>query len=358
MGGGRRAQTVNIEGHEVELTNLGKVLFPESGITKGQFIEYYNRIAPVMLPLIKGRAITLHRFPEGAEEDKFYQKEAPSYFPEWINRVEVDLEGGRAGKETGTDGYKKQKRPEEQKKTGAMITIDNKATLIYLANLVCIPHVWLSLAGDKEKDEEKEKQKIRYPDRMVFDLDPGSGVEGGGGGFEPVRYAALILRELLRQAGIEPFIMTTGSRGMHVVVPLDGRADFAETRDFAARIAELCAEMSPEHFTAEFMKRKRGERLFIDTYRNAYAQTAVAPYAVRARPGAPVAAPVGWHEVEDLRLRLSPSRYTIKNIFGRLRRFGDPWEGMSKKAYSVREAAGKMGFAGVKPGKGGMKIFP
>ncbi|MDA8086215.1 MAG: hypothetical protein M0Z75_05890 [Nitrospiraceae bacterium] len=332
----KNSRTVSIEGHEIELTNLEKVLFPEPGITKWQFIEYYGRMAPVMLPLIKGRAVTLHRFPGGPEEEKFYQKKAPSYFPEWINRVEVDLEGEdkKEGGKIGAGPHGRRKR-----KQMTMITIENKATLVYLANLACIPHVWLSLADEK----------ARYPDRMAFDLDPPGNNNGGRGFFdffEPVRYAALILREVLRQAAIEPYVMTTGSRGLHVVVPLDRQADFRETRDFAARIAELCAEMAPEHFTAEFVKRKREGRLFIDTYRNAYAQTAVAPYAVRAKSGAPVAAPVDWQEVEDRRFKLSASKYTIKNIFARLGRRGDPWKEMGKEAktYSVREAAGKMGF--------------
>ncbi len=309
MNGQRRANTrrVRVGGREIELTNLEKVLFQEPGITKGELIGDYGRIAPVMLPLIKGRPLTLHRFPGGAGEAGFYQKKAAGYFPEWVNRVSIDLRMGRAEKRM------------------VQITCENKATLIYLANLACIPHVWLS-----------RTDRINYPDRMIFDLDPPDS------GFEAVRYGALIMREILMEAGIEPFVMTTGSRGLHVVVPLDRETDFGETREFAAAIAGMIAGLAPDYFTVEIAKQKRAGRLFIDTYRNSFAQTAVAPYAVRALAGAPVAAPVGWDEVKDKRQKLTPRKYTIRNILERLRQRGDPWEEMDRKSFSVRSAAARL----------------
>ena len=304
-----------MEGRDIELTNLGKVLFPESGITKAELIGYYDRIAPLMLPLIKGRPVTMHRFPGGAGESAFFQKRAADYFPEWINRARIDIREAGAGTKT-------KKRPMVQ------ITCENRATLVYLANLACIPHVWLS-----------RTDRIDYPDRMIFDLDP---PQKSGAGFESVRFGALMLREVLTEAGMAPFVMTTGSRGLHVTVPLLRDADFSETRDFAAAVAGVIAGLAPDYFTAEFVKLRRGGRLFIDTYRNAFAQTAVAPYAVRALPGAPIAAPVDWEEVKDGRRRLTARKYTLRNIFGRLARMGDPWKAMAGKSFSVKSAAERL----------------
>ncbi len=289
---------IRIGGHELELTNLDKVFYPAEGITKGDVIGYYMNIAGRMLPLIKGRLITMKRYPEGILEGEFYQKSAPEYFPDWINRVEVEL------KEMGKQVY---------------ITCDNKETLIYLANLAVIPHVWTSRVD-----------RLRYPDRMIFDLDP------PGEDFEPVRYAALIFRELLKQAGLQPYLMTTGSRGLHVVVPLDRKTDFEGVRDFARRFAEYVITLDPGHFTLEFKKEKRGNRLFIDIFRNSFAQTAVAPYAVREHPGAPVATPISWDELSDK--GLNSRTYTIKNIFRKLAGKPAPWKDINRRGHSLQKS--------------------
>ncbi|MDA8387282.1 MAG: non-homologous end-joining DNA ligase [Nitrospiraceae bacterium] len=316
---GTGSRVVSVGGRHIELTNLGKVLFRESGITKAELIGYYDRIAPVMLPLIKGRPITMHRFPGGAGEGGFFQKRAASYFPEWVNRARIGIREGIGTGERAATKFMEQ------------ITCENRATLVYLANLACIPHVWLSRVD-----------KIDYPDRMVFDLDPASGPPEDPSGFESVRYGALMLREVLTGAGMESFVMTTGSRGLHVTVPLRRDADFSETRDFASAVAGVIAGLAPDYFTSEFARGERGGRLFIDTYRNAFAQTAVAPYAVRALPGAPVAAPVDWEEVKDRRRRLTARKYTIRNIFERLDRRGDPWKAMAGKSFSVKSAVTRL----------------
>ncbi len=285
-------------GREVELTNPDKVLFPDEKITKGEFVSYYGKIAGTMLPHLKGRLISMQRFPEGIVEGHFFQKQAPEYFPQWVNRVRVDLR-------------------HEGRKT--YITCDNRQTLVYLANLVSIPHVWLSRVD-----------KLNYPDRLIFDLDPPEGSDD----FGPVKYAALIFKEVLETLSVRPFLMLTGSRGLHVVVPLDRSADFRQASDFAREAADVLIGMAPELFTMELGKTKRGKRIFIDIFRNAFAQTAVAPYSVRARAGAPVAAPAQWSEISG-KSGIDSTSFNIRNIGKRLARKGDIWKNIGSRPYSI-----------------------
>lgn len=294
-----RKTAVMVEGKAIELSNLGKVLFPGDGITKTEFMEYYERASGIMLPYLMGRPLSMERFPEGTGDEVFFQKRAPEYFPEWVNRVDV-----KAGKE----GVKTQ------------ITCENKETLVYLANLVCIPHVWLSRVDKPER-----------PDKMIFDIDP----PGDGFAFEPVRYAALILKEVLEATGITPYVMTTGSKGVHVVVPLSRADGFESVRGFAMEAAEFLARLAPGHFTAEFSKARRAGRICLDVYRNAFSQTSVAPYAVRANPGAPVATPIEWDELRDKTLH--SCKYTIRNVFRRLKQRGDPWHKMEQTPHRLEE---------------------
>jgi bifunctional non-homologous end joining protein LigD len=292
-------RTITVDGREIELSNLGKVFFPRDGITKGQLIDYYRRIAETMLPYVKDRPITMHRFPDGIDEEGFYQKEAPDYFPGWVRRVSIEVEGEGA--------------------TQPQVVCDDAATLVYLAEEACItPHVWLSRVD-----------QIRYPDRLIFDLDPPDG------DFEPVRSAAKSLRALLDELGLTSLVMTTGSRGLHVVVPLDRHSDFDEVRAFAKRVGAVMQEREPERLTVEMSKKKRGDRLFLDYLRNSYAQHAVAPYAVRPRPGAPVATPLAWEELSDG--DLNSQTYNIGNIFRRLGQKQDPWGGMTDESSSLKE---------------------
>ncbi len=277
----------------VEVSRPEKVLFPDSGITKGELADHYRRVARFMLPHIKGRPISMQRFPDGIGGHGFFHKALPDYFPQRIARVQAAKRGGGSVTHAvATDG----------------------ATLVYLADQACItPHVWLSRAPDLE-----------HPDRVVFDLDP------PGGAFADVRRAARGLGELLETLGLAPFAMTTGSRGLHVWVPVRPRADFEEARDFARGVAQSLIRRYPQALTLEARKQKRGNRILIDVMRNGWAQTAVPPYAVRPRPGAPVATPLHWRELSDARLR--PDRYNLRNIQARLARGGDPWSGMARRA--------------------------
>lgn len=281
--------------YKVELSNTDKVFFPDAGITKGELIEYYRQVAETMLPYLRGRPVTMRRFPDGVEGEGFYQKDAPDYFPDWIERVRVE-------KEDGTVDH---------------VVCGKAADLVYLANQACItPHVWLSRVD-----------RLDNPDLMIFDLDPPDG------GFADVRFAARATRELLEELGLSPFAQTTGSRGVHVVIPLDRSSDFDTVRSFAQGVAEVLAGRAPDRLTTERYKEKRGNRVFLDTARNAYAQTFVAPYSVRPKPGAPVATPIDWDELG----RVGPQTYNIRNVFRRLGQVDDPWSGIRRHARSLKQ---------------------
>jgi bifunctional non-homologous end joining protein LigD len=280
--------------YSVKISRRGKVLFPEDGFTKEDLIAYYREIASWLLPYTKDRPISMERYPDGLRGDGFYQKEIPDYFPDWIDRVRVRTE----------DDSQQQ------------VMVNKAATIVYLAEQACItPHTWLSRKGALDK-----------PDKMIFDLDP------PGGGFGKVRHAARLVKGALEKVGLVPFVMTTGSRGLHVVVPLDGGKDFDYVRDFAHRFCTILAERE-KTLTVEQRKNKRKGRIFLDYLRNAYGQTAVAPYSVRARNGAPVAAPLDWGELESK--NLGSQTYNIRNIFKRLSQKGDPWKGMRRHARSL-----------------------
>lgn len=288
-----------VAGREVEITHPERVLFPESNITKGDLADYYYRIADIMVPYMQHRAVTMHRFPEGIGHEGFYHKDAPDYFPSWIDTKAVKK------KEDGLVNY---------------VVCNDAATLVYLAQQACItPHIWLSRID-----------KLHYPDRMIFDLDPDKQP------FTVVQETALAMHDLLSKIGLVSFALITGSQGIHVVVPLDRTVRFAEVRAFAQMLAEYVVRQDTSRLTVDVRKDKREGRLFIDTLRNSFGATAVAPYAVRAREGAPVATPITWQEVK--RTDLKPDKYTIKTIFRRLTQIEDPWKSIDKQGSSVRAA--------------------
>ena len=279
---------VRINRRIVEITHAEKVLFPNDGITKRDLVAYYERIAANMLPHLRGRAIVMERYPDGIDSQQIFQKNAPTYYPSWIKTVSLP------------------------KKDGVVrhVVCDDAATLVYLANQAVItPHTWLS-----------RMDKPNHPDQMIFDLDPSDG------DFSAVCDTAKLLRERLMDRGLTSFVKTTGSRGLHVLVPLNRRADFDEVRAFARQVAADLVQSDPKRLTAEVRKSKRQGRIFIDTARNAYAQTAAPAYAVRPRDGAPVAAPLRWNEVDSR--QLTPDLYNIRNMFDRLKKMDDPWKGL------------------------------
>lgn len=284
------------EGHRIEVSKPEKLLFPESGITKGDLADYYARIAKVALPHYRDRPLTMQRFPDGIAEAGFFQKHAPDYFPDWIERAEV-------AKEDGTVRH---------------VLAHSAATLVYLADQGCItPHLGVARVDRPDR-----------ADRLVFDLDPSDD------DFSKVQELAGAIRDELDSRKIVSFVQTTGSRGLHIVIALRRTAGFEPLRRFMRRFAESVAQANPDLATTQQRKAQRGDRVLIDTFRTAYGQTFVAPYAVRARPGAPVATPVNWDEA--LSAEMSPRKYDLKTIFRRLGQTDDPWRDIDNHAVDAR----------------------
>lgn len=291
--------TVAVGRRRVEVSSPEKVLYPDDGITKADLIDYYRQMAKHMLPHLVDRPIAMERYPNGLAGERVFQKNVPRYFPEWISRV-------RIAKQHGSLQH---------------VLVDTPATLVYLANQACITvHAFLSKAD-----------RLHHPDQLMFDLDP------PGNEFQLACRIALDLRRLLEEElRLPTFVKTSGGDGLHLVVPLDRSEDFDAVRSFARDVGRLLARRDPDRVTVEQRKQKRGERLFVDVMRNAYAQTAVPPYVVRARRRAPVATPLDWEEVRDPSLQ--PDRFTLRTIFGRLERGPDPWKHIGRRARSLWSA--------------------
>jgi bifunctional non-homologous end joining protein LigD len=287
-------ESLKIGRREIRITHADRVVFPEAGLTKLDLAHHYERVARLMLPYVRDRPLALQAYPEGIDHDGFFMKSVPGYFPEWVKRVTLPKKGG----------------------TTTYALAQDVATLAYLAgqNVVTL-HTWLARADEPFQ-----------PDRLTLDFDP------SGGGFPEVRAAARSAGDRLRSLGLTPYAMTTGSRGVHVVCPLRRGPDFPQVHGFARALAEVMVADDPRHLTLEWHKAERGKRIYVDVNRIGYAQHAVAPYAVRPRPNAPVATPIHWDELSDRTLR--PDRWTIKTIGQRLAD-GDPWAGMNRRARAL-----------------------
>ena len=289
---------VRVDGREIGISRPEKILFPDDGITKGELIEYYARIAPWMLPHLRDRPLTLERYPNGINAKRFFQKEVSSYFPDWIQRVTVEKVGGKV----------------------THVVCNDTATLVYLANQACLtPHIFLS-----------RHDKVHHPDQLVLDLDP------QGNDFEVVRSTARSFKQLLDELGLPAFLKTTGSRGLHVVVPLQPQEEYESVRNFARELAAIVVSQSPKERTLEQLKAQRGDRVFIDTNRNGYAQLVAPAYAVRARKGAPVSVPLDWSELRKRNVK--SNSFTIRTLFDRIEDAADPWAEFWDSAVSLTKA--------------------
>ena len=290
-----KESVIRIDGHEIEISHPDKRLFRSPDITKLALAEYYQRISNVALRHYRDRALSMHRYPDGIDDEGFFQKNIGDHFPDWIERKTVSKKDGEI----------------------THVVANNAATLVYLADQACItPHLALSRVDRPD-----------HPDRMIFDLDPSDE------DFDKIRKTARLIKQLLNELELNSFVQTSGSRGLHVVVPLDRSEDFDRVREFSHHVCRKLAGQYPELMTVEQRKDKRGKRVFLDDLRNAYGQTSVAPYAVRARPGAPVATPLHWDEVAHAELH--PQRYTIGNIFHRLGQIEDPWADIARHAQGL-----------------------
>ena len=270
-------------------------MFPDCGITKGELSEYYALIAPVMVPHLAGRPVTLERFHKGIGEKGFFQKNVAKGAPEWLERVAVP-------KTDGVVNY---------------AVVRDARGLMWLANQNCItPHVWTSRAP-----------ALFHPDLCVFDLDPL--VDDA----KVLRSAMLLLRDMLAELGLTSWVKTSGSKGFHVVVPLDGKADCGEVARFAHAVARALVRRDPEHLTLEFYKADRGGRILIDTGRNEFGATYAATYAVRPKPNAPVSAPCTWEEVASG--EVGPQSFTLRTMARRFESHGDIWAELFRSPHAL-----------------------
>lgn len=280
-----------------------KVLFPEAGITKHDLILYYDRIANYMLPYLKDRPLTMQRFPRGISEKGFFQKHVPDYFPDWITTARIEKVGGWV----------------------EHVVCNTKETLLFLVEQDVIAyHIPVS-----------NMSRIKFPDKLIFDLDPPEGY------FKLAIRAARILQKLLENDfGFTAFVMTSGSKGLHVVVPLLQEDTFDEVHDFAKNVSLHICKMYPNDFTTASRKNKREGKLYVDFLRNSYAQTSVCPFSARAIENAPVATPLDWSELDDE--NLNPQLYTIKNIFNRLEKVENSWRDFTLNSKSIGAAKVKL----------------
>ena len=280
----------------VSITHPEKVLFPADGITKGDLAAYYDAIAPVILPHLRGRPVTMERYPAGIDKKGFWQKDVSKGFPDWLKRAEVPKKDGVVHHPIITD----------------------KRSLMWVANQNTITqHVWTSRIPD-----------LYYPDICVFDLDPSKEDPAG------VRAAAIGLRDLLEELTLPSWIKTSGSKGFHLVVPLDGKMHVGHVARFAHAVGALLVSRAPDHLTQEFSKADRGGRIYVDTGRNGYSATFAAAYTVRAKRGAPVSGPCTWNEVT--RGEVSPRTFTLRNMPDRVENVGDLWADMRKRGRSLK----------------------
>ena len=284
------------------ITHPEKVLFPDDGITKGDLAAYYEAMAPALLPHLRGRPITMERYPSGIGKKGFWQKDLSKGFPSWLQRIEVPKKDGVVHHPVVTD-------------LRSLLWITNQNAITH--------HVWTSRIP-----------RLNHPDLCVFDLDPSTDDVAA------VRAAAIGLRDLLDTLGLPSWVKTTGSKGFHIVVPVDGKADTEFVARFADAVGKVFVGLAPEHLTREFSKSDRRGRIYVDTGRNGYSATFAAAYTVRARSGAPVSAPCTWDEVQ--RGEVEPRTFTVRNMPKRIAAVGDLWADMRRRSRSLKGPMDKL----------------
>lgn len=310
----------DLHGRTIEVTSVDKVMFPSTGITKGELVDYYAKMAELMFPYLAGRPVALKRYPDGLDSAGFFQKNVSDHAPDWMGRIEIDKRDG------GSTDH---------------VAVTEPAALVYLANQGTIEfHGWLATADDLDRN-----------DQIVFDLDP------PGEDIDAARAATRRVHELLDELELPHLLKTSGSKGYHVHV-LTGRGPEVDAADFAADVAALLAIRHPEQLTDEHRKSAREGRVLVDHFRNRYAQMVVAPYSLRARPGAPVSTPIEWHELGAT----DPQHYTLHNIFRRLGQRDDPWvEPWQRASYDgtpLREARARLDLLLNRQGPPGSTLRP
>lgn len=309
----REAVSETIDGHVVRLSNASKVLYPRDGITKGDVVAYYRRVAPFLLPHLRGRPFTMQRFPDGIDGMQFFAKDAPRGVPDWVEQIELRAPGASSGR--GAVSY---------------MLISDEAGLAYVANLGSIvQHVWTSKVPHLES-----------PDFIFFDLDPGERATIG-----MLAKVALRVRDELALLGLDALVKSSGGIGLHVVVPLEQRYSYDEVKLFTEAIARRIAAAEPKRVTLErTIARRPQDRIYFDWVQVGRGKTIVPAYSLRARDGAPVSTPLEWSEVETLSRKRSGhpeevfAGHTIRTIFRRLERLGDLWDERSWKPQRLEGA--------------------
>ncbi|WP_370963689.1 non-homologous end-joining DNA ligase [Amycolatopsis sp. cg9] len=287
----------------MKISHADKVFYPDDGLTKGDVAGYYRTVADVMVPHLRGRPLTLRRFPDGIAKPGWFQKHPGEHFPDSIRVERVPRRDG------GTDDY---------------VVCDDAETLEYLANQGTVEfHVWLSTVDAPGR-----------PDRLVLDLDPPEGTP-----VAELRAVSRRIRDEYEAAGLTAFVQATGGRGFHVLAPLDATAGTEVVLDLSRALADRVAAADPDRLTTAQRKEKRGDRIFLDANRNGYAQTFVAPYSLRARPGAAAATPLDWHELG----KADPGGWSLTKEKQRLARKDDPWRDLDRHAASAEAALAKVG---------------
>ena len=298
-GGGRGAGSGEIRVAGVRITSPDKVLWPEQGVTKRELAEYYVAVEEAVLRRLVDRPLTLVRCPSGSESSCFYQKHASESVPAAVPRVPI-------AEKDGSELY---------------MYVDGLPALLTLVQLGTLElHIWGA-----------RRDRLERPDRLVLDLDPDEALP-----FGRVAAAALRLRDLLGELGLESWVKSTGGKGLHVVVPITRRSEWEEARAFTKAVAGRLVAEDPDGFTARMSRSRRSGRIFVDYLRNAWNATAIAEYSTRARPGAPVAAPLAWDELST-RAR-TPPLLTIRDVPTRLAGGDDPWAGFDDVRQSITAA--------------------
>jgi DNA ligase D len=279
----------------IEPSRLDKVFWPDEGLTKGDLIGYFRAVAPALLPCLRDRPLTVKRYPDGIRGGSFFQKNTPSYAPDWVKTVSLPAESG--------------------KRRVRYTLCNERRTLLWLANQACIElHPFLS-----------RKDQLDRPDSLVFDIDPPEGQ------FHRAARVALLTREVLARHGLRGCTKTSGAKGIHIYVPLTRRYEYDRVREAAYRLATEVEEQEPGLVTTQVSKAQRGGRVFLDFTRVARGQHIVAPLSPRARPGATVSFPVDWDRLE----KVDPGEFTIQTVPGILERKGDPWRALCPSRQSL-----------------------
>lgn len=284
------------------ITHPEKVLFPADGITKGDLAAYYEAIAPLMLPHVRGRPLTMERYPQGIDKKGFIQKDVSKGFPDWLERIEVPKRGGSLQHVLASD-------------VRSLLWVTNQNSIT--------PHVWTSALPD-----------LDHPDLCVFDLDPSEQEP------EVLARAALLVRDVLTELGLRSWPKTSGSKGFHLVVPLDRASDFEEVFNFAHGVGAVLVARAPDILTQEFIKADREGRILVDTGRNGHGATVAAAYAVRAKNGAPVSAPCTWEELASG--AVVPQSFTLRTMAERVAKVGDLWGELFDHPQSLASATERL----------------